>query len=67
VISLVVPLEKGEMIEAIMVGRFGMVGSTAATNGDLAISQAIVQIAGTGEWLDFDVLRKTTEQSWPVA
>jgi CRP-like cAMP-binding protein len=47
VISLVVSLSTGEMIEAAMVGRDGVVGASAALDGKVSIPRAIVQIGGS--------------------
>jgi hypothetical protein len=47
VVSLVVELASGEMIEAAMIGRKGIVGGLSALNSKTSISRAIVQIAGT--------------------
>jgi CRP-like cAMP-binding protein len=47
VISLVVSLSTGEMIEAAMVGRDGVVGASAALEANVSISRAIVQIGGS--------------------
>ncbi|MBI4366162.1 MAG: Crp/Fnr family transcriptional regulator [Deltaproteobacteria bacterium] len=66
VISLVVGLQTGEMIEAVMVGRFGVAGGAAAIDGNIAVNQAIVQIAGAGSWLDIVTLRKAADQSQAV-
>lgn len=46
VVSLVIPLSTGEVIETAMVGRDGIVGSGAALNGRVSLNQAIVQIGG---------------------
>jgi CRP-like cAMP-binding protein len=46
VVSLVVILKTGEMIEAAMVGRDGIVGAAAALDGRISLSRAIVQIEG---------------------
>jgi CRP-like cAMP-binding protein len=46
IISLVVTLSSGEMIEAAMVGRDGIVGASAALDGKISLSRAIVQLAG---------------------
>jgi CRP-like cAMP-binding protein len=45
IISLVVPLSSGEIIEAAMVGRDGVVGAFAVLGG-IAVNRAIVQHAG---------------------
>jgi hypothetical protein len=46
VVSLVVTLETGEMVEAAMVGSDGVVGASAAFDGRIFLSRGIVQLAG---------------------
>lgn len=46
IVSLVVTLSTGEMVEAAMVGRDGIVGAAAALDGQISLSRAIVQLAG---------------------
>src|ERR1700712_1292208 len=46
VVSLVVGLTTGEMIEGAMVGKDGVGGVAAALDSKLALTQAIVQLAG---------------------
>jgi len=46
VISLVVPLSSGEIVESAMVGRDGIVGAGAALNGRVSLNRAMVQIGG---------------------
>ena len=46
VVSLVVPLSTGEVIETAMVGRDGVTGVAAALNGRVSLNRAIVQIGG---------------------
>ena len=46
VVSLVVPLSTGEVVESAMVGRDGIVGAGAALNGRVSLNRAIVQIGG---------------------
>lgn len=66
VISLVVGLQTGEIIEAAMIGRFGLVGGAAALDGNIAVNQAIVQIAGAGSWLDIIALRQAADKSQAI-
>jgi CRP-like cAMP-binding protein len=47
IISLVVTLSTGEMIEAAMVGRDGIVGAAAALDGRISLSRGIVQLSGS--------------------
>jgi CRP-like cAMP-binding protein len=63
IISLVVTLSSGEAIEAAMVGRDGVVGAGAALDGRIALSRAVVQIAGSGFSCDVDTLKRAAMQS----
>lgn len=63
IISLVVALSTGEMIEAAMVGRDGVVGASSALDGKIALSRAIVQLAGAGFTCDVDALKGAALQS----
>jgi CRP-like cAMP-binding protein len=62
VVSLVVGLGDGQMIEAAMVGRDGIVGGSAALDGKVALNRGIVQIEGAASILDVAILRKIAEQ-----
>src|SRR3954451_5953414 len=46
VISLVIGLSTGEMVEAAMVGKDGVIGAASALDGRISLSRAIVQLAG---------------------
>jgi len=63
VVSLVVPLESGETIEAAMIGRESLVGGSAGLNGQISVCKAIVQIAGAGSVLDTDRFRTLADTS----
>ncbi len=63
VISLVVTLSTGEVVEAAMVGRDGIVGALAALDGKLTLSRAIVQLAGDGLACHVDALKEAALQS----
>jgi CRP-like cAMP-binding protein len=63
VISLVVGLGDGQLIEAAMVGRDGAVGGSAALDGQVALNRGIVQIEGQASILDVPTLRKHAAQS----
>jgi CRP-like cAMP-binding protein len=63
VVSLVVELTSGEMIEAAMIGREGVVGGLSALDSKISISRAIVQIAGAGSVADVEHVRQLAEQS----
>jgi CRP-like cAMP-binding protein len=63
VVSLVVELASGEMIEAAMIGREGVVGGLAALDSKISISRAIVQIGGTASAVDVEHVRQLGEKS----
>jgi CRP-like cAMP-binding protein len=63
VVSLVVPLASGEMIETAMVGRDGVVGGASALGTRVSLFKAIVQIAGSASVLDADRLSSAAEKS----
>lgn len=63
VISLVVNLEAGQMIEAAMVGRDGVVGAASALDSRTAISRAIVQLPGQAFTCEVGALRGSALQS----
>jgi CRP-like cAMP-binding protein len=63
IISLVVDLASGEMIEAAMVGRDSMVGAASALDGQISLNKAIVQLAGAGSTLEVSRFRKLADQS----
>src|SRR5450759_863200 len=57
IVSLVVELATGEMIEAAMIGREGIVGGLAAFDSNISVSRAIIQVAGAASAADVDVVR----------
>jgi len=57
IVSLVVGLSSGDIIEAAMIGRESLVGGSAALNSRTALTTAIVQIAGAASTLDADLVR----------
>jgi CRP-like cAMP-binding protein len=63
VISLVVSLAEGGMVEAAMVGRDSVFGASAALDGLIALNDAIVQQPGTATILDVAYLRAAAERS----
>jgi CRP-like cAMP-binding protein len=63
IISLVVGLSTGEMIEAAMVGKDGVVGASSALDGKISLSRAIVQLAGDGFTCEVDALKGAALQS----
>jgi CRP-like cAMP-binding protein len=63
IISLVVELSGGQAIEAAMIGRDSMFGTTSALDGAVSLNKAIVQLPGRGETLGVAHFRKVVEQS----
>jgi CRP-like cAMP-binding protein len=63
VVSLVVELATGEMIEAAMIGREGVVGGLSALDSNISISRAIVQVAGAASVVEVERVRQLGERS----
>ena len=63
VVSLVITLSTGEIIEAAMVGVDGVVGASAALDGKISLSRGIVQLGGEIIVCDIDALKSTALQS----
>jgi CRP-like cAMP-binding protein len=63
VISLVVSLAGGGMVEVAMVGRDSIFGGSAALDGNISSTDAIVQLPGTASTLEVGILRTAAEQS----
>ena len=57
VVSLVVPLSTGEIIETAMVGRDGVVGGATALDGRVALNRGVVQLGGHCLQIKADDLR----------
>jgi CRP-like cAMP-binding protein len=63
VVSLVVALSTGEMVEAAMVGNDGVVGASAALDGKISLSRGIIQLGGEMIVCDTDTLNSVALQS----
>jgi CRP-like cAMP-binding protein len=63
VISLVVELSVGAMIETAMVGRNGALNATAALDGNVSFNKAIVQLAGSASIIEVKHLRDIAEKN----
>jgi CRP-like cAMP-binding protein len=63
VVSLVVALASGDVIEAGMIGRDGVVGTSAALDGAIALNRAVVQIPGIGSAMDIHPMRAAVAAS----
>lgn len=65
IISLVVGLAGGEMIEAGMIGRDSALGASSALDGQISLNRSIVQLPGYGSTIDATHFRKVVGQSAP--
>jgi CRP-like cAMP-binding protein len=63
IVSLVVGLSSGEIVEAAMVGKDGVVGASAAIGGNLPGNRGIVQLAGTAMTCTVDALKSAALRS----
>ena len=63
IVSLVAGLSSGEIIEAAMVGKDGVVGAFAALGGNIPINRGIVQLAGSALMCKVSELRSAVLQS----
>jgi CRP-like cAMP-binding protein len=66
VISLVVEMKVGDMIETAMVGRDGVVNGTSALDGKVALHRGIVQVAGTASVISSNALRSLADEFEPL-
>ena len=63
IVSLVVGLSSGEIVEAAMVGKDGVVGGFAALGGAIAVNRAIVQLSGTALTFKLHFIKNTILKS----
>ena len=66
VVSLVVEMEVGGMIETAMVGRDGVANGTSALDGKVSLHKGIVQVAGTASVMNPDMLRSMAHEFKPL-
>ncbi len=66
VVSLVVDMSVGEMIETAMVGRDGVVNGTSALDGRTALHRGIVQVAGEAAAIHPNALRQLAKDYEPL-
>ena len=57
VISLVVELKEGDLLETAMVGRDGVLGVCSALDGKVSLNKAVIQGAGTASVVSADIVR----------
>jgi CRP-like cAMP-binding protein len=63
IISLVVPLSGGQMIEAAMIGHDSVVGASSALDGRISLNNGIVPLPGAASVMPVVPFRKAAEQS----
>jgi CRP-like cAMP-binding protein len=63
IVSYVVGVSGGELVEAGMIGRNSVVGAGAPLDGATAINEAIVQVAMTGAAVEVGLLRQNAASS----
>lgn len=63
IISLVVELDHGDMIETAMVGTDGVLNGAAALDGEMSLNKAVVQLAGASSVIDAARLRAVADGS----
>ena len=66
VVSLVVDMTVGDMIETAMVGRDGVVNGTSALDGKVALHRGIVQATGAAFAITPDALRNLADEFGPL-
>jgi len=65
VISLVVEMSVGDMIETAMVGGDGVYNAASALDGKVTLNKGIVQLAGAASVMEIDSLRNITDEFKP--
>jgi CRP-like cAMP-binding protein len=63
IISLVVDLASGDMIEAAMIGRDSLAGGSSAFDNQISLNRAVVQVAGVASILDVERFRELAQLS----
>ena len=66
VVSLVVDMTVGDMIETAMVGRDGVVNGTAALDGKVALHKGLVQVPGAAFTIAPEALRSLADEFGPL-
>jgi CRP-like cAMP-binding protein len=66
VVSLVVPMSAGDMVETAMVGRDGAVNTMAAFDGKVALYKGLVQGPGEAVTISPDALRSLAHEFQPL-
>lgn len=61
IVSFMVGLDDGAMVQTLMVGRDGVIGAAQALDTKTSINKILVQVAGTASVIDRDPLRQIVE------
>jgi CRP-like cAMP-binding protein len=65
VVSLVVDLANGDMIEAAVIGRDSLLGGSAAFDNQVSLNRVVVQVAGAAAALNANRFRELAQQKGP--
>ncbi len=63
IVSLAVELASGDMIDAAMIGREGVVSGLAALDTNISVSKGIVQVAGAASVIEPEIVRRLADRS----
>ena len=63
IVSIVVDLTSGEMVETATIGRDSVVGGSAAVADDIALNRAVVQVKAVASAVDVGIFRSLAQQS----
>jgi CRP-like cAMP-binding protein len=63
IVSYLVGVTSGQIVEAGVIGRNSVVGAGAAMDGKIALNEAIVQVASSGAMVDASLLKQLTAGS----
>jgi CRP-like cAMP-binding protein len=62
IVSIVVDLTSGEMVETATIGRDSVVGGSAAVADDIALNRAVVQVKAVASAVDVGIFRSLAQQ-----
>jgi CRP-like cAMP-binding protein len=63
IVSFMVGLDDGAMVQTFMVGRDGVVGAAQALDSKTSVNKILVQVSGTASVIDRDPLREIVERN----
>jgi CRP-like cAMP-binding protein len=66
IVSLVVEMQEGQMVESAMVGRDGVVNGSSAMDGQVSLTKAIVQMGGYLNVISAPTLARIVDQHRPL-